>query len=147
MPWDFEACLSQAVAVLQHQRRVSYWTLQVRFVLDDVSLGVLKEELLYVYLVVDDAGKGLIWVGDPAPPALEPPHRTPATSCCYTLFPEVMALLHRERRVIYRLLLRRWEQGKPEHACGLLIPVYNWCIEGFDLADVPEAKGLLAVLR
>ena len=39
---------------------------------------------------------------------------------------------------------RLWqEQGKRDEACALLLPVYNWFTEGFDTADLQEAKALL----
>ena len=44
-------------------------------------------------------------------------------------------------------LSRLWQgQGKPEEACELLAPVYGWFTEGFDTADLQEAKALLAAL-
>lgn len=44
-------------------------------------------------------------------------------------------------------LARLWQaQGKRQAAYDLLIPVYNWFTEGFDTADLQEAKQLLATL-
>jgi predicted ATPase len=44
-------------------------------------------------------------------------------------------------------LARLWQQqGKPAEARALLAPVYNWFTEGFDTADLQEAKALLAAL-
>ena len=41
-------------------------------------------------------------------------------------------------------LARLWrDQGKRTEARGLLAPVYNWFTEGFDTADLKEAKALL----
>ena len=41
-------------------------------------------------------------------------------------------------------LARLWQgQGKTEEARGLLAPVYNWFTEGFDTADLKDAKALL----
>jgi predicted ATPase len=41
-------------------------------------------------------------------------------------------------------LSRLWQQqGKPEEAHKLLAPVYGWFTEGFDTADLQEAKALL----
>ena len=41
-------------------------------------------------------------------------------------------------------LARLWgEQGKREEARELLAPVYGWFTEGFDTADLKEAKALL----
>jgi predicted ATPase len=44
-------------------------------------------------------------------------------------------------------LARLWQsQGKDQEALDLLAPVYNWFTEGFDTADLQEAKALLAAL-
>ena len=41
-------------------------------------------------------------------------------------------------------LSRLWQQqGKRQKAYDLLAPVYEWFTEGFDTADLQEAKGLL----
>ncbi len=41
-------------------------------------------------------------------------------------------------------LARLWQsQGKRQDAYELLAPVYNWFTEGFDTADLKEAKALL----
>src|SRR5262249_25173117 len=44
-------------------------------------------------------------------------------------------------------LARLWQQqGKRQEAYDLLAPVYNWFTEGFDTADLQDAKALLAEL-
>ena len=44
-------------------------------------------------------------------------------------------------------LARLWQsQGKHQDAYDLLAPVYEWFTEGFDTADLQEAKGLLDTL-
>ena len=44
-------------------------------------------------------------------------------------------------------LARLWQsQGKRQDAYDLLAPVYHWFTEGFDTADLQEAKALLAAL-
>ena len=43
-------------------------------------------------------------------------------------------------------LARLWQQGKQAEACELLAPIYDWFIEGFDTADLQEAKALLETL-
>ena len=44
-------------------------------------------------------------------------------------------------------LARLWrDQGKPAAAHALLAPVYGWFTEGFDTADLKEAKALLEQL-
>jgi predicted ATPase len=41
-------------------------------------------------------------------------------------------------------LARLWQQqGKRQAARDLLAPIYNWFTEGFDTADLQEAKALL----
>jgi predicted ATPase len=42
---------------------------------------------------------------------------------------------------------RLWQrQGKRQEAYDLLAPVYSWFTEGFDTADLQEAKALLREL-
>ena len=42
---------------------------------------------------------------------------------------------------------RLWrDRGKPAEARGLLAPIYGWFTEGFDTADLKDAKALLAGL-
>jgi predicted ATPase len=44
-------------------------------------------------------------------------------------------------------LARLWQQqGKRDKAHALLAPIYGWFTEGFDTADLQEAKGLLKEL-
>ena len=44
-------------------------------------------------------------------------------------------------------LTRLWQgQGKHADARQLLAPIYDWFTEGFDTADLREAKGLLEAL-
>ena len=44
-------------------------------------------------------------------------------------------------------LARLWhQQGKREAAYDLLAPVYSWFTEGFDTADLKDAKALLEAL-
>jgi predicted ATPase len=45
-------------------------------------------------------------------------------------------------------LSRLWQhQGKRATAYNLLAPVYGWFMEGFDTADLQDAKALLEDLR
>ena len=45
-------------------------------------------------------------------------------------------------------LARLWQQqGKHAEAHELLAPIYGWFTEGFDTADLQEAKALLEELR
>jgi predicted ATPase len=44
-------------------------------------------------------------------------------------------------------LIRLWQQqGKQAEAHALLAPVYGWFTEGFDTADLQEARALLEAL-
>jgi predicted ATPase len=44
-------------------------------------------------------------------------------------------------------LSRLWQrQGRHAKACELLTPIYGWFTEGFDTADLQEAKALLEEL-
>ena len=44
-------------------------------------------------------------------------------------------------------LSRLWQQqDKRIEACQLLAPIYGWFTEGFDTADLQEAKALLEEL-
>ena len=45
-------------------------------------------------------------------------------------------------------LAHLWQQqGKQTEARDLLAPVFNWFTEGFDTADLKDAKALLEALR
>jgi predicted ATPase len=45
-------------------------------------------------------------------------------------------------------LSRLWQQqGKQDEARTLLAPIYGWFTEGFDTADLQEARALLAALE
>ena len=63
----FEEILDQAIAMLQRRGRMTYRTLQRQFALDEDALTDLKDELLYAHPEIRaDAGRGLIWTGDPS---------------------------------------------------------------------------------
>jgi predicted ATPase len=57
---------------------------------------------------------------------------------------EAKALELRAAMSLSRLCQR---QGKGAEAGALLAPIYGWFTEGFDTADLQEAKALLEVLR
>jgi predicted ATPase len=48
-----------------------------------------------------------------------------------------------ELRAAISLAKLWYQQGKRQEAHSLLAPVYNWFTEGFDTADLKEAKALL----
>jgi DNA-binding winged helix-turn-helix (wHTH) protein/predicted ATPase len=76
------------------------------------------------------------------------PDATQAEAC----FQQALAVAHRQQAKSYELraatsLSRLWQrQGKRAEAYALLAPVYGWFTEGFDTADLQEAKALLAEL-
>ena len=72
----FEELLDQAIDMLRRRGRVTYRALKLQFQLDDDTLDVLKDELLYgQQLAVDEAGRVLVWVGPPPCPRLPAPCR------------------------------------------------------------------------
>jgi len=48
-----------------------------------------------------------------------------------------------ELRAATSLARLRRQQGRPQEAAALLAPIYAWFTEGFDTADLEEAKTLL----
>jgi predicted ATPase len=75
-------------------------------------------------------------------------HQVEAETC----FQHALAVACRQQATSYELraatsLARLWQQqGKRGEAYDLLAPVYNWFTEGFDIADLQEAKALLDTL-
>ena len=67
-------------------------------------------------------------------------------------FQQALAIARRQQAKSWELraatsLARLWQQqGKRDEAYELLAPVYGWFTEGFDTADLQEAKALLAEL-
>src|SRR5262245_34551614 len=60
----FEEILAQVLQVLQHEGRVSYRALKLRFNLDDAYLEALKDEIIEAkQQAVDENGKVLVWTG------------------------------------------------------------------------------------
>jgi adenylate cyclase len=52
-----------------------------------------------------------------------------------------------ELRATMSLARLRQAQGKPMEARQMLTEIYGWFTEGFDTADLQEAKALLASLQ
>jgi class 3 adenylate cyclase/predicted ATPase len=83
---DYPAIITEALALLQHEKRLSYRVLKLRLQLDDETLEALKEDLIYAkQLAVDEGGRVLVWTGDAgavtvpssgAPGPVEPPDTT-----------------------------------------------------------------------
>jgi class 3 adenylate cyclase/predicted ATPase len=76
-------------------------------------------------------------------------HQADAESC----FQHALAIARHQQAKSFELrtatsLARLWQQqGKRQEAHDLLAPVYNWFTEGFDTADLQEAKALLKDLE
>jgi len=73
------------------------------------------------------------------------PNAAQAEAC----FQQALAIARRQQAKSWELraavsLSRMWQQqGKPDAARQLLAPLYSWFTEGFDTADLQEAKALL----
>jgi predicted ATPase/class 3 adenylate cyclase len=76
-------------------------------------------------------------------------NQTEAESC----FHQAISIARSQQAKSFELraatsLARLWQQhGKRQEAHDLLAPVYNWFTEGFDTADLQEAKALLHALE
>src|SRR5262245_12357484 len=76
------------------------------------------------------------------------PQRTEAEAC----FRKALDVARRQQAKSLELraamsLSRLWQQqGKSDDARALLAPVYGWFTEGFDTADLQEARALLEEL-
>src|SRR5499427_594339 len=101
----FEEILDQAIAMLQRRGRLTYGALKRQFQLDDAYLEDVKNELIEGQrLAVDEAGRVLVWTGEPAAPEPDAPRGAEVESRVHALLPEVRAVLQRDRRVTYRRL-------------------------------------------
>jgi predicted ATPase len=76
----------------------------------------------------------------------------PDTAQAETCFQQALAIARRQQAKAWELraamsLSRLWQQqGKWREAQALLAPLYSWFTEGFDTADLQEARALLAEL-
>ena len=74
---------------------------------------------------------------------------TPDAAQAEACFQQALAIARRQQAKSWELraaisLSRLWQQqGKREEAHELLAPIYGWFTEGFDTADLQEAKALL----
>src|SRR5262249_19769082 len=82
----FEEILDQAIAMLQRRGRVTYQTLKLQFQLDEEHPEALRDAIRFAHpQIIDQAGRGLVWIGDastrPLPtPASPQPLEYPITS-------------------------------------------------------------------
>lgn len=120
--------LPLVIVLLQHEKRVTYRALKRDLGFDDAFIAELRDELAFKQLAPDEDGKGLVWIGDSQP----------------ITYAEATRLELRATMSLCRL----WQQqGKQEKARELLAGVYNWFMEGFDTADLQEARALLETLE
>jgi class 3 adenylate cyclase/predicted ATPase len=61
---DYDAIITQALALLQREQRLAYRVLKLRLQIDDDLLEALKDDLIYAKkLAVDEDGRVLVWTG------------------------------------------------------------------------------------
>ncbi len=61
---DYDAIVTQALALLQREHRLAYRVLKLRLQIDDDLLEALKDDLIYAKkLAVDEDGRVLVWTG------------------------------------------------------------------------------------
>src|SRR5215510_10273495 len=76
----FDEILTQILALLQRDGRVSYRALKRRFELDEEYLEDLKAEIIQAKkLAVDEDGAVLVWTGGSAPAPVSAQERAPLT--------------------------------------------------------------------
>jgi class 3 adenylate cyclase len=75
--------LPLVTALLQRELRVTYGALQYAFGFDDTFMDVLKKELIFKRVAVDENGEGLVWVG-PIQPSVTPVFSSPSTELTIT---------------------------------------------------------------
>jgi predicted ATPase len=76
---------------------------------------------------------------------------TPDMAQAEACFQQALAIASRQQAKSWELraamsLSRLWQQGKRQEAYDLLAPIYHWFTEGFDTADLKDAKALLDAL-
>ena len=157
----FDEILAQVLELLQHESRVSYRALKIRFHLDDEYLEGLKDELIMAKrLAIDEDGKVLVWVGASLVPGSKfqvsntPPlaSNAQAEAEAEAYFQKAIDIARQQQAKIWELqaamsLSRLWrQQGKKDEARQMLAEIYNWFTEGFDTTDLQEAKALLEEL-
>ncbi len=137
----FHAVLPEVLAVLQRDRRVTYRRLTYLFGLDE-ALAVLDTTEARVYAAELYRLQGAVLLQQAVPEASQ------AEAC----FQQALDVARQQQAKSWELraatsLARLWQsQDKRQDAYDLLAPVYHWFTEGFDTADLQEAKALLAEL-
>jgi hypothetical protein len=164
----FDEILTQALDLLQRQRRLSYRVLKRRFDLDDTYLEDLKVEIIQVQRLARDEDSAVL---AEALTHVDTTGERPCAAEVYRLKGELLlrqaipdeaqaeTCLHQaldiarhqeatswELRVVLSLS-RLWQrQGKHAEAHQLLAESYGWFTEEFDAVDLQEAQALLEEL-
>ena len=92
------------------------------------------------------------WAQRSFPPPTQSRRGRRATLAAEECFQQALDVASRQEAKLLELraamsLSRLWQQqGKQAEAHELLAPIYGWFTEGFDTADLQEAKALLAAL-
>src|SRR4029453_7149508 len=85
--------LTLVMALLQQERRVSYWALKQEFGLDDAFIEGLKQELIVAKRVaIDEGGQVLVWTGGGLPPATQAVTQSTSIEAAVTLPPPAQTL-------------------------------------------------------
>jgi class 3 adenylate cyclase/tetratricopeptide (TPR) repeat protein len=85
--------LTLVMALLQRERRVSYWALKQEFGLDDAFIEGLKQELIVARRVaIDEGGQVLVWTGEGWPPATQAVVQSTPIEAAVTLPPPAQTL-------------------------------------------------------
>ena len=85
--------LTLVMALLQRERRVSYWALKQEFGLDDAFIEGLKQELIVAKRVaIDEGGQVLVWTGEGWPPATQAVVQSTPIEAAVTLPPPAQTL-------------------------------------------------------
>jgi predicted ATPase len=115
----------------------------------EVGLGVLAEALAVVDTTGERLGEArLYWLKGELLLRQGAPDAPRAEAC----FQQALAIARRQQAKSWELrvaisLSRLWQHhGKRDDARALLAPIYGWFTEGFDTADLQDAKALLEEL-
>jgi class 3 adenylate cyclase/tetratricopeptide (TPR) repeat protein len=142
---DYEAILTQVLALLQQEKRLAYRVLKRRLQLDDDLVEDLKDDLIYAKrLAVDEDGRVLVWTGGeasaplPTIPLASHPDRAPRVYTPAYLAEKILtsrSALEGERKqvtVLFADLKRSMEllaDRDPEEARQLLDAVIEHLME------------------
>jgi hypothetical protein len=162
---DFYATLDQVVELLRSRGRVSYRALKEQFGLHDQRLDAIRVELLYAHAHdVQADEQGFVWTprdSNPADAERRPAEvyringelllrkEVPDPAAAERCFREALAMARDHDAKSWELraamsMARMWlADGRADDARALLSPVYAWFAEGFDTADLIDAKALL----